>query len=110
MKKSNYEIDLFLLTEGVRLKPCDFEEPETKQTPYSGRRHFTRREAEEKIKKEREQKNKLRARKLAKREHDREMFHIYRDYKIIAELHDGELWKPMNKKGREQKRGGAYYD
>ena len=108
--KSNYEIDLFLLTEGVRLKPCDFEEPETKQTPHSGRRHFTRREAEEKIKKKNKIRARIRARKLAKREHDREMFYIYRDYKIIAELHDGELWKPMNKKGREQKRGGGYYD
>lgn len=109
MKKSNYEIDLFLLTEGVRLKPCDFEEPETKQTPHSGRRHFMRREAEEKIKKTSEQKNKIRARKLAKREHDREMFYIYRDYKIIAEIHDSDLWKPMDKKGRAKK-GGRYYD
>lgn len=107
--KSNYEIDLALLTEGVRLKPCDFEEPETKQIPRSGRRHFTRREAEEKIKKKNKIRTRIRARKLAKREHDGEMFYIYRDYKIIAELHDSEIWKPTNKKGREQKRGGVYY-
>lgn len=107
--KSNYEIDLFLLTEGVRLKPCDFEEPETKQIPRSGRRHFTRREAEEKIKKKNKIRARIRAHKLAKRERDGEMFYVYRDYKIIAELHDSEIWKPMNKKGRAQK-GGRYYD
>lgn len=52
----------------------------------------------------------LRRNRYEKEEMDGNVHYISYGFKVIIEIPDGELWKPMNKKGRERKRGGAYYD
>lgn len=52
----------------------------------------------------------LRRNRYEKEEMDGNVHYISYGFKVITEIPDGDLWKPMNKKGREQKRGGAYYD
>ena len=69
-----------------------------------------RREATKKAKIRDRQTAELRRNRYEKAEMDGNVHYISHGFKIIVEIPDGDLWKPMDKRGREQKRGGAYYD
>lgn len=100
----NYEMDLYMLKNGVQLKACDFE-PELENNERKARRttgRAARRKATIKAKRRKEYAKQLHKAKQFKAERDNEMWFFRRILEngmmLETEIHDSKLWKPIAKK------------
>lgn len=95
----NYEMDLYMLKNGVQLKACDFE-PELENNERKARRitgRAARRKATIKAKRRKADAMQLQKAKQFKAERDGEMMFFLHNGRI-EEIHDSKLWKPIAKK------------
>lgn len=101
----NYEMEMDLILNGTRLKPCDFETEEVAER--KGTRKLTnrgqRRKATAKAKRHKTEIANFRRRRKMKAEHDGEVMYFSKG-KLEWEIHDSKLWKPMNNKARTSHR------